>query len=162
MATLSWRDARDPAVLISCGFGSGFLPWAPGTWGSLAATGLWWFVLGGASAWAQGSAAALVLVAGTLLIDRVHLRHDVGDAPAIVIDEFAGMWVALIGAGQEPLAVAAAFGLFRLFDIWKPWPIRIVEARVRGGLGVMLDDVIAGAMVLFVLQFSIWALGGGH
>ena len=67
----------------------------------------------------------------------------------------------LIGTGQDPLVVAAAFGLFRLFDIWKPWPVRAVEARVRGGLGVMLDDVIAGAMALFVLQVSIWAIGGG-
>ncbi|HEY5679282.1 MAG TPA: phosphatidylglycerophosphatase A [Pseudomonadales bacterium] len=161
MSTISWRDARDPAVLISCGFGSGFLPGAPGTWGSLAATALWWPLLGGALWWVQAAGALLVLIAGTLLIGRVHRRHDVGDAPAIVIDEFAGMWLVLIGTGQDPLVVAAAFGLFRLFDIWKPWPVRAVEARVRGGLGVMLDDVIAGAMALFVLQVSIWAIGGG-
>ncbi len=161
MGNLSWRDARDPAVLISCGFGSGFLPGAPGTWGSLAATVLWWFALGIGSPWIQVLAAVLVLVAGTLLIDRVHRSHDVGDAPAIVIDEFAGMWIALIGSGQDLLLVAVAFGLFRLFDVWKPWPVRVVEARFRGGLGVMLDDVIAGAMALFVLQVSIWAFGGG-
>ncbi len=161
MGNLTWRDARDPAVFISCGFGSGFLPGAPGTWGSLAAIVLWWPLLGGALWWVQAAGALLVLVAGTLLIDRAHRRHDVGDAPAIVIDEFAGMWLVLIGTGQEPLVVAAAFGLFRLFDIWKPWPIRAVETRVGGGLGVMLDDVIAGAMALFVLQVSIWAIAGG-
>jgi phosphatidylglycerophosphatase A len=161
MDTLSWRDARDPAVLICCGFGSGFLPRAPGTWGSLAATGLWWLLLGGASWWLQAAAAVLVLVAGTVLIDRVHRRRDVGDAPAIVIDEFAGMWLVLIGTGQDPVTVAVAFGLFRLFDIWKPWPIRAIEVRVGGGLGVMLDDVIAGAMALFVLQVSLWTIGSG-
>jgi phosphatidylglycerophosphatase A len=96
-----------------------------------------------------------------VLIDRVHRRRDVGDAPAIVIDEFAGMWLVLIGTGQDPVTVAVAFGLFRLFDIWKPWPIRAIEVRVGGGLGVMLDDVIAGAMALFVLQVSLWTIGSG-
>lgn len=162
MGALSWREARDPAVLIACGFGSGFLPGAPGTWGSLAATLLWWPLLSGAPWWVQGLAAVLVLFAGTLLIDRAQRLRDVGDAPEIVVDEFAGMWLALVGVGHDLLVVAAAFALFRLFDIWKPWPIRAVEARVRGGLGVMLDDVIAGAMAFFVLQFSLWSIAGGN
>jgi len=157
---LSWRQWRDPAVLVCCGFGSGFLPWAPGTWGSLAALALWWWLLAPLAWWLQLGAASLVFVAGIWLVNRIARRYGVGDAPVIVIDEFAGLWIALVGVGQHLLPALLGFAAFRLFDVLKPWPISLADVRVKGGLGVMLDDLLAGVFSLFVLQVSLWWFAG--
>lgn len=154
------RHWRDPAVLVCCGFGSGFLPWAPGTWGSIAALGVWWWLLAAQPWWLQTGTALVVFVVGVWLVARIARRYEVGDAPAIVIDEFAGLWVALIGTGRELLPVLLGFAAFRAFDILKPWPIRLADVRVKGGFGVMLDDLLAGIYSLFVVQFSFWLFAG--
>jgi phosphatidylglycerophosphatase A len=156
MGRLSWRHWRDPEVVVCCGFGSGFLPWAPGTWGSLAALAMWWWGLAPLPWWQQLGLALVVFVVGVWLVDRVARRYGVGDEPAIVIDEFAGLWIALVGVGQELIPALLGFAAFRVFDILKPWPIRLADARVKGGIGVMLDDLLAGIFGLFVLQFSLW------
>lgn len=165
MAGLSWRQWRDPGVLVCCGFGSGFLPGAPGTWGSIAALGVWWWLLAPLPWWLQLGAALAAFVLGVWLVDRIAQRYGVGDEPAIVIDEFAGLWIALIGVGAEPVPVLMGFVAFRVFDILKPWPIRLADTRVKGGFGVMLDDLLAGIFALFVLQIvrqiSLWWLPGG-
>ena len=156
--TLSWRDWRDPAVFIACGFGSGFAPHAPGTFGSLAAVVVWWVLLQ-----PLGLIGQLVVIGGTTLlgiwvIGRVRQRYGVGDPGAIVIDEFAGQWIVLLALPLEPLSVLLGFGLFRLFDIWKPWPVSWLEQNVGGGFGVMIDDLAAGILGLSVLQFTLWGL----
>jgi phosphatidylglycerophosphatase A len=156
MADLSPRALRDPAVFVCCGFGSGFLPWAPGTWGSVAALAVWWWLIAPLPWWLQLVAALAAFIVGVGLVERIARRYGVGDAPAIVIDEFAGLWVALIGVGQDLLPAALGFAAFRVFDIVKPWPIRLADARVKGGFGVMLDDLLAGFFAFFVLQFSLW------
>lgn len=164
---LGWRQAGDPAVLLACGLGSGFLPRAPGTWGSLLAVLLWWLFFADSSLLVQIAAILAVFVAGTLLIARVQRTHKVTDDGALVIDEVVGQWLVLIGIGKVVpegdsvrlvLYLAVGFGLFRLFDIWKPWPIRTVERKVAGALGVMLDDVIAGLLGLTVLQITVWLI----
>ena len=149
------RKWRDPAVLVCCGFGSGFLPKAPGTWGSLAALVVWWWLLAPLTWWAQLIVALATFVLGTWLVDRVVRRYGVGDAPAIVVDEFAGLWITLIGAGAEPVSALLGFIAFRFFDVLKPWPIKVADARVKGGFGVMLDDAIAGVFALVLLQISL-------
>jgi phosphatidylglycerophosphatase A len=156
MSGLSGRDWRDPSVLVCCGFGSGFLPKAPGTWGSIAALGVWWWLLAPLPWALQLTVAGAVFALGIWLVDRVARRYGVGDEPAIVIDEFAGLWIALIGTGQDLVPAILGFVAFRVFDILKPWPIKLADAQVKGGFGVMLDDVIAGIFALFVLQVSIW------
>jgi phosphatidylglycerophosphatase A len=161
VAGLTWRQWRDPAVLVCCGFGSGFLPRAPGTWGSLLALVLWWWLLAPLPWWMQLGVALVVFVAGVWLVDRVLRRYGVGDEPAIVIDEFAGLWVALVAVDQQPLPVLLGFVAFRVFDIVKPWPIGLADARVKGGFGVMLDDLLAGIGALFVLQISLWGFSLG-
>lgn len=146
-----------PAGWIATALGAGLVPKGPGTAGSLVALLPWWFVLRGLPpAWYFA-----VLAAGFALgvwacgvCDRRLAAHDQG---ALVWDEVIGMWITLIAApGGTPasaaLWMAAGFVLFRLFDIWKPWPVRWADRRVRGGLGVMLDDVLAGALAWTALQ----------
>ena len=77
-----------------------------------------------------------------------------------MIDEAAGLWIALLPAGLEPLALLAGLVLFRLFDIAKPWPIGGIDRKIKGGLGIMLDDLVAGAMAALVLQGALMVLKG--
>jgi phosphatidylglycerophosphatase A len=88
-----------------------------------------------------------ILVAGSA--EKI---FDTKDPGFIVIDEIMGMLVALIGAPHNPLVWLLAFFLFRLFDIWKPFPIRWIDHQVQGGVGIVLDDVLAGLVTLAVLQ----------
>ena len=81
------------------------------------------------------------------------------DPGAIVIDEVAAQWLVLLPAPLDPLSYAAAFVLFRIFDIWKPWPVRWADRRLSGGLGIMLDDLLAA--VYAVLVFLVALTTGG-
>lgn len=84
-------------------------------------------------------------------------RTGIDDPKEVVIDEVAGQWLVLAAVPPEPLFIAAGFAVFRLFDIWKPWPVSLADRNVGGGLGVMLDDLLAalyGAAVLAL--FALW------
>jgi phosphatidylglycerophosphatase A len=94
---------------------------------------------------------------GTWLTHRVQARYQVSDPGAIVIDEFAGQWIALLFAPMTLWGMLAGFALFRLFDVWKPWPVGALEKGVPGAFGVMVDDLAAGILALAVLQFTILA-----
>jgi len=155
-ATIGWRQWRDPEVLLVCGLGSGFSPRAPGTAGSLAAVALWWYALAPLTLVQQLVVIVLVTALGTWLVGRVQRRYGVTDPSAIVVDEFAGQWLALLALPGDLWTALAAFGLFRLFDIWKPWPVGMLERRVGGAFGVMVDDLAAGLMALAVLQFTLY------
>lgn len=155
---LNWRLWRDPEVLLVCGLGSGFVPKAPGTFGSLAAVAIWWLALAGQPLLIQLAAIIAVTMLGTWLTGRVQARYQVNDPGAIVIDEFAGQWIALLFAPVTLWGMLAAFGLFRLFDIFKPWPVGALERGVPGPFGVMIDDLAAGLMALAVLQFTLSSL----
>ena len=154
---LSWAQCRDPEVFLVCGLGSGFAPKAPGTFGSLAAVVIWWFLLGPLSLPIQLIAILAITVVGTWLTHRVQGRYQVRDPGAIVVDEFAGQWIALLLAPMTLWGMLAGFTLFRLFDIWKPWPIGALEKGVPGAFGVMVDDLAAGLVALAVLQFTLLA-----
>ncbi|TAN08410.1 MAG: phosphatidylglycerophosphatase A [Rhodanobacteraceae bacterium] len=147
-----------PAGWIATAFGAGLTPKAPGTAGSLVALLPWWFVLRGLPLGVY----AAVLVAGFLLgvwvcgvSDRRLGLHDQG---ALVWDEVIGMWITLLAAPAQWWWLLVGFALFRLFDIWKPWPVSWADRRIRGGLGVMLDDVLAGMYALIVVQLAALAL----
>jgi phosphatidylglycerophosphatase A len=154
MASLpTWSElAKSPALMLGFGFGSGLAPKAPGTWGTLLGWLLFipliqyapvvaWLVFG------------LGLVAGSWICGRAAELVGVHDHGGIVWDEFVGIWLVLLLLPEQAwLWWLAAFVLFRFFDIIKPWPIGWLDRHVAGGLGIMVDDVVAALMALA----SIW------
>ena len=134
-----------PVHFLSLGFGSGLSPIAPGTAGTLVAVGLY-YLLTGLSLQGYLMVTLLAGVVGIYVCGRTGKALQVSDHPAIVWDEIVGY---LITMAFVPLAwswMVAGFILFRVFDILKPWPIGMLDRQVKGGLGVMLDDVVAGIM----------------
>lgn len=142
-------------MIVATWFGAGKMPFAPGTWGSLAALpfawGLAWF--GGTPALLAGAAAALGV--GIWASNRIIAAGSAKDPGEIVIDEVAGQWLALVMAPLDPFAYAAGFVLFRVFDIFKPWPANWVDQKMGGGAGIMLDDIVAGAYAGAALYFIL-------
>lgn len=145
--TLKPRDLRDPLALLATGLGTGLSPYAPGTAGSLLAVLIWWFAFAELPLVARVAIALVAFGLGVVLVERVVRRYDLGDAPAIVWDEIAGCWLALAVVPKSWPWVVAAFVLFRLGDIAKPWPVSWADRSVGGGLGIMLDDLIVGGLV---------------
>lgn len=141
----------NPVHLLAFGFGSGVIPKAPGTWGTVVAIPIYLLIQG-----LPLIPYLVVVIAMTLL--GIWLCHvtakDLGvhDHPGIVWDEIVGFLITMIAAPSGWLWLLIGFVLFRLFDILKPWPIRTVDNGVEGGLGIMLDDVLAGIMALVCLQ----------
>ena len=133
----------DPAWLIATWFGTGLLPRAPGTWGSLAALPFAWAI-----AWAGGAvglalAASVLFFLGWWAAERVARATGVADDGAVVVDEVVGQWLTLAAAPLDFADYLLGFLLFRFFDIVKPWPVSWADRRVAGGLGVMADDILA-------------------
>ncbi|MCE5231926.1 MAG: phosphatidylglycerophosphatase A [Mizugakiibacter sp.] len=143
-----------PAGWIAAGFGAGLAPFAQGTSGSLAALLPWWFVLRELPWPAYAGVLALAFALGVWACGVAGARLGVDDHRALVWDEFVGQWLALFAAPAGWPWMLAGFALFRLFDVWKPWPIRWFDRRVKGGLGVMLDDLLAGVAAALVLQLA--------
>lgn len=148
----------DPAVFVVTGCAIGFLRPAPGTWGSLLALAIWWLVLADLTWPWQLAVVAGTVAVGLWLTHVVGRRYGVHDDPRIVIDEFAGLWLALLAAPPTWLAGVAGFLLFRALDIAKVWPVGWADRRVSGSVGVMLDDLLAGGLALGVLQLAIFLL----
>lgn len=152
---LSFRDLTNPWVFVSAGFGSGMVRPAPGTWGSLLGVVIWWYALANLAWPLQVVACVLVFAVGTWTTSKVIEQYGVHDPGAVVVDEIVGVWLALLMVPQSLLMAALAFGLFRFFDIVKPWPVSWADKEVPGAFGVMLDDVLAGLLACLVLQVSL-------
>ena len=146
-----------PAGWIASGFGSGFSPFAPGTAGTIAAMLPWWWLRVLPLPWYLAAVVAAFAI-GTWASSWVVRRSGVNDPQVVVWDEFVGVWIALIAAPSGWIWALAGFALFRLFDIWKPWPVRWADRKVHGGLGVMLDDAIAGGYALAAMQMAAFVL----
>lgn len=156
-----WRDLRDVRLAIALGFGAGLVPRAPGTAGALVGLGLAWAI----SPLPHLFAAAILAGAfglGVWVSRHAITRTGLDDPGVVVWDEVVGMAVAVWGLPADPLIYGAGFVLFRLFDIWKPWPVRTLDRQVHGGLGVMLDDLAAGILAGIVLQAALagWSVLG--
>ena len=148
---------RHPAGWIATGFGSGFSPVAPGTAGSLVAL-LPWLALRELPLQLYATALVLAFIAGIWACAWLVKTLRVSDPSIAVWDEFTGLWVALVplaGAPHHWLWIILGFILFRFFDIAKPWPVSWADREVAGGLGVMFDDVLAGAYAAAVLWMAL-------
>jgi phosphatidylglycerophosphatase A len=134
-------------------FGTGLMKPGPGTYGSVAAMLLWVVaaLFWGGVGWAVGTAIAAVVAVAIGIPAATIVAREAGreDPQFVVVDEVAGQWIALIGARPDWAHALVALALFRLFDIWKPWPVRRLE-QLPGGWGIMLDDVAAGLLALGV------------
>lgn len=147
---------RHPAHFLALGFGAGLAPRAPGTFGTLAAVPLY-YLLAGLPAAAYWAVVAGAGVLGIWACDRTGRALGVADHGGIVWDEMVAFLIVLPFAPPTWWGVVAAFALFRLIDIWKPFPIAWLEARLSGGLGVMLDDVLAALYAIVCLWgISAW------
>ena len=133
-----------PASLLATWFGSGLLPKAPGTWGSLAALPFAIVIAALAGPWGLLAAVLAVTVAGLWAADVYAARSADNDPGEVVIDEVAGQWLALVPAALDPRLYAVAFLAFRFFDIVKVWPANWLDRNLKGGWGIMLDDLAAG------------------
>ena len=131
----------------------------PGTWGSLAALLCAWVIRSRCGVTGLAIAAAIVFAVGCWAAGTIAKTSGARDPGAVVIDEVAAQWLVLLVAPLDPVSYAAAFLLFRLFDIWKPWPVGEVDRRVRGGLGIMLDDLLAAVYAALGLLVLL-AIGG--
>lgn len=141
-------------MLLATGFGLGRLPKAPGTWGTLAAFPLHFAIMGLAPA-AYALALAAIILLAVIVAGMAEKILDRPDPGMVVIDEVAGMLIALIAVPANLLAWGLAFALFRFFDIVKPFPIRQIDRRCHGGLGIVLDDLIAGLYALAVIHLLL-------
>jgi len=150
---------RRPVPLLAFGFGAGLAPKAPGTAGSLVALPIYYFAIA-LPALGYAALVALLFIAGIVICARAERALGVHDHPGIVWDEIVGLLATLFMAPPGWLWVAIGFGLFRLFDIWKPFPVSWINHRVGGGLGIMLDDLAAAVYAALVLHtaYSLWTL----
>lgn len=150
-------NLKAPSTLLALWFGCGLMRPGPGTWGTLGALpfGIIFLVLGGPAMLILASAA--LFYPGLKSAGRVIEATGDHDPKIVVVDEVIGMWLALIPAAFSGLSIVLAFALFRLFDIWKPWPVSYFDQKMPGAKGVMLDDVAAGIMAAITLVILRYA-----
>ena len=134
---------KNPVHLLAFGFGSGLSPKMPGTMGTLAALPLWYLMQLGLNGIELLLCIGVSFLLGIWLCGKTSEALKVHDHGGIVWDEFVGLWLTLWFLPNSVAGLAIGFCCFRLFDIWKPWPIRWFDKRVHGGLGIMLDDLLA-------------------
>jgi phosphatidylglycerophosphatase A len=144
-------------TLLATALGAGLSPLAPGTMGTLVAVPLAWAVARAGSLWFWGATLVVSLI-GTWASSAFQKAHGTDDDQRIVIDEVAGYFVTLLLVPRTGATLLLAFFLFRLFDIWKPYPVRLIDRHVGGGFGVMADDLAAGVYGALVL-LGLWHFG---
>lgn len=143
--------------LAGSGLGLGYLPVAPGTWGSAGGLLIWWLTL----PMGRGLQALLLVLAAVpaMLACEACAREAGRDDPSfVVLDEVLGMYLALLFLSPSLPWVVTAFVVFRLLDIFKPWPVSVMEKRFTGGAAILLDDLLAGAItaiLVAILQILI-------
>jgi len=149
---------HDPVNLLALGLGSGLARRAPGTFGTLAALpflplfsmiGLPWSTL-------------LLLVsalAGVAICGHAARSMALNDPGCVVWDEMVGLWLTLFALPLNVWSIIGGFLLFRLFDIAKPWPISWFDQNIKGGAGIMVDDLVAGLFAALALRITLWMTG---
>ena len=148
----------NPIQFLAFGFGSGLAPKAPGTFGTLAAVPIYWFI----ADWSLLEYSALILVTAVLgiwICGAASRQLNVHDHPGIVWDEFVGYWITMWAVPVDWVWILAGFVVFRVFDIAKPWPINVLDKKVAGGFGIMIDDILAGVMACITLHIALALIG---
>ncbi|MDG1750419.1 MAG: phosphatidylglycerophosphatase A [Thalassotalea sp.] len=141
----------DPIQFLALGFGSGLVPKAPGTFGTLAAIPL--LLLCSSMTTMHYALLVLVMaVVGIYICDYAAKAADVHDHPAIVWDEIVGLFITMFMIPLTWQSILVGFILFRVFDIFKPWPISWLDKHCHGGFGIMIDDVVAGFAALVCMH----------
>lgn len=156
MKPLRFKDIlQNPVLLLAYGFGVGLAPKMPGTWGSLLALPLYW-LLQNLSLLPYLVVLLLLTIAGSWLCGQAAADVGVDDPGGIVLDEMIGLLFVFIGLSFSWYTVLVGFLLFRLFDIFKPWPIGWLDKKIKGGVGIMLDDVLAGVCSCLLLHSGVY------
>jgi phosphatidylglycerophosphatase A len=146
---------QNPWHFIAFGFGAGAMPFAPGTFGTLI-TIPFYLALRSLSDVNYLMVTLLVTIASMLICEKVSRDVGIHDHQGMCLDEVAGFLVTMYAAPHHWMWIVLGFLLFRVFDIWKPWPIGFIDRRVGGGFGMVLDDVLAGVYACAVLQSIAW------
>lgn len=147
-----------PWHFLSFGFGSGYSPWAPGTAGTAAAIPLFYF-LSTLSLWNYLIVVFVMMIVGFYVCGYTTRAMGKHDHSAIVWDEFVGYLITMIAVPNSWQWILVGFFVFRFFDVIKPWPINVIDHRIGGGVGIMLDDVLAGIYGLAVMQGLLYYFG---
>ena len=142
-------------MFIATGGGSGYLPKAPGTWGSVVGV-LFWFFFHRLALSQYGLLVAVFFILGAIAAGAAEKIMDRPDPGPVVVDEIVGQMIALAGAPANPIIVILGFIFFRFFDILKPLPVGWLDSHIHGGMGIMLDDVAAGVYAMLLLQLGLW------
>ncbi len=146
---------QKPAYFIAFGFGTGLMPFAPGTWGTLIGVVLYTLI----APLPQAFYFLLLLIFfGLGVYVSTHISQELGidDYKGIVWDEVVGFCVTMTMVPCHSIWLIIGFILFRLFDVCKPWPISFIDQHIKSGLGIMLDDVLAGVCASLILHSLIW------
>jgi len=149
------RVFSSPVQFLAFGFGSGLMPKGPGTAGTLMAVPLFLLM----ADWGLPLYTVVVFVTAILgiwICGAASRQLGVHDHGGIVWDEFVGYWITMWAVPVSWLWVIAGFVVFRVFDILKPWPISVLDKKVGGGFGIMIDDVVAGIMACITLHLAMW------
>ena len=159
-ATGSDRPVRptpfsSPVQFLAFGFGSGLSPKAPGTAGTLLAVPIYWLI-SDLDLWLYTSVVVVAMFLGIYICGAASRQLKVHDHPGIVWDEFVGFWISMWAVPASLPWVVAGFVVFRVFDIAKPWPISLLDRKVAGGTGIMMDDVVAGIFACATLHLGLW------
>jgi phosphatidylglycerophosphatase A len=150
---------RDRTVLfLATGFFIGTVPYAPGTFGSLIGLPLC-FIFSRLNSLQSLAGVLLFIIFAIRVASAAEKILNEEDPGKIVIDEIAGLIVTFMGLPFNMKTAIAGFLIFRALDIWKPFPIRLLEQKIRGGTGVVLDDVLAGIYANLILRLAIYIMG---
>lgn len=144
-----------PSHFIAFGFGSGAAPFAPGTFGTLMAVPFY-LAMQSLSHTMYLLLVVVITLASIWLCHKVTKEIGIHDHSGMCLDEIVGYLVTMYGAPQGLIWIISGVLLFRLFDIWKPWPISYIDAQLQGGAGIILDDVLAGIYSLIALRILAW------
>ena len=150
-----WEIMRSPVQLLAVGFGSGFFPKAPGTAGTLVAIPMV-LLTANLPVLVQCVSLALIIGLGCYICDAAAKFVGIEDPGIVVWDEIAGFCVAMFLVPVTVATICLGFLIFRIFDVLKPWPISTVEHSLSGGVGIMMDDVVAGALTCGILHGIIY------